>query len=165
MTSETLAPEEIRALEEALDDEHKAWATYDQVIRDFGPVRPFVNIRDAEARHIGALERLHERFGMPIPTNPWPGRVKRYESLLAACADGVAGEIENAALYDRLLAAVRHEDVRQVLGNLRAASQERHLPAFRRCVARGGRPGRGPGGGRGDGPDGGPGRRRGCCGD
>ncbi len=155
MASEALAREEIRALEEALDDEYKAWATYDQVIRDFGPVRPFVNIRDAEARHIGALERLFERFDLPIPANPWPGRVKRYEDLLAACADGVTGEIENAALYDRLLAAVRHEDVRRVLENLQAASQERHLPAFRRCVERGGRPGRGPGG-RG----GGPGRRR-----
>ena len=155
MDTELLAATEVRALAEALDDEHKAWATYDQVIRDFGPVRPFVNIREAEARHIGALERLYERFGIPTPANPWPGRVRRYESLLEACKDGVAAEIENATLYDRLLAAVQHDDVRRVLGNLQAASQERHLPAFRRCVERGGRPGRGPG------PDGRPGRGRG----
>ena len=160
MNSEALAPEEIRALEEALDDEHKAWAIYDQVVRAFGPVRPFVNFRDAEARHVSALERLYECFGLRIPANPWPGRVKRYGNLLAACEDGVAGEVENAALYDRLLAAVRHADLRRVFANLQSASQERHLPVFRRCVERGGRSGRGPGGGRGGGPDGGPGRRR-----
>ena len=27
---------EIRALNEALDDEYRSWATYDQVIADFG---------------------------------------------------------------------------------------------------------------------------------
>ncbi len=29
---------EIRALNEALDDEYRSWATYDQVIADFGKV-------------------------------------------------------------------------------------------------------------------------------
>jgi hypothetical protein len=42
---------EDRALQEALDDEHPAWANYDQVIRDFGPQRPFIHIVNAEARH------------------------------------------------------------------------------------------------------------------
>ena len=46
---------EIQVLNEALDDEYHAWATYDQVIADFGEVRPFSNIREAEARHINAL--------------------------------------------------------------------------------------------------------------
>ncbi|MBI2226155.1 MAG: hypothetical protein HYU44_14665 [Betaproteobacteria bacterium] len=32
----TLAQAEIRALNEALDDEYRSWATYDQVIADFG---------------------------------------------------------------------------------------------------------------------------------
>ena len=41
---------ERQALEDALDDEYKAHTTYDQVIHDLGPVRPFVNIVDAEAR-------------------------------------------------------------------------------------------------------------------
>jgi hypothetical protein len=40
---------EIHALHEALDDEYRAWATYDQVIADFGEVLPFRNIREAEA--------------------------------------------------------------------------------------------------------------------
>ena len=49
-----LADAEIRALNEALDDEYHAWATYDQVIAYFGEVAPFRHIREAEARHIAA---------------------------------------------------------------------------------------------------------------
>ena len=38
-----LEEQERQALREALDDEYHAWATYDQVIADFGAVRPFIN--------------------------------------------------------------------------------------------------------------------------
>jgi len=136
MPSTTLEKEEIEALHAALDDEYKAWATYDQVIRDFGPVRPFLNIRDAEARHISALSVLLHRYGLPLPENPWSGKVDRYTNVHDACKAGVDAEIENAGLYERLLRAARHEDVRRVFERLRDASQLRHLPAFQRCVVR-----------------------------
>jgi hypothetical protein len=100
MTDLTTA--EIRALEETLDDEYRAWATYDQVIADFGEVRPFTNIREAEARHIGALHMLFARYGLAVPENPWPGKVERYASLHAACEAGVAAEIANGEMYGRL---------------------------------------------------------------
>ena len=133
---EALGNAEKQAILEALDDEHRAWATYDQVIRDHGPVRPFINIRDAEAGHIGALASLLRRYGQEVPASPWLGRVPSYSSVREACVAGVDAEIANAQLYERLLAAARHEDVRQVFGNLQEASQERHLEAFRRCVLR-----------------------------
>lgn len=137
---------EIEALEAALDDEYHAYSTYDQVIRDFGEVRPFINIRDAEARHIAALRALFVRHGVPVPPNTWPGRVKRYRCVRDACADAVAGEIANAALYERLMASTVRTDLLAVFGNLRDASQSRHLPAFQRCLS-GGRRGRhAPGG-------------------
>jgi len=132
----TLDESEISALHAALDDEYQAWATYDQVIRDFGLVRPFSNIRDAEARHIDALLGLFERYGVPVPTNPWPGRVERYPSLHEACVAAVAAEIANAALYARLLASTTRPDILAVFGNLQEASQQRHLRAFQRCVER-----------------------------
>lgn len=128
---------EQRALRVALDDEYKAWATYDQVIADFGEVRPFINIREAEARHVRALHRLFEQDGLPVPPNPHPGRVPRYASVQAACAAGVAAEIDNDALYERLLAGPLRPEIATVLGRLQAASRERHLPAFRRCAAGG----------------------------
>ena len=120
-----LAETDIRALEEALDDEYRAWATYDQVIRDFGPVRPFIRIQAAEERHIDALRTLFARYGLPVPNNPWLGKVRRYTSLHEACEAGVAAEIANGAMYDRLLAATRREDLLRVFRNLREASQQR----------------------------------------
>jgi hypothetical protein len=150
-----LTEAEVDALRAALDDEYRAWATYDQVIADFGEVLPFSHIRAAEARHIDALRILFARYGAPVPENPWPGRVARYGSVQEACAAGVAAEIDNAALYDRLLAATQRPDIRVVFRNLQEASQRRHLRAFERCA-------QGAAGRRADGPgvgDAGGGRR------
>lgn len=73
-------------------------ATEDQVIADFvGEVMPFMNIRDAEARHIEALLVLFRHYGLAIPDNDWPGKVPRFASLLQACEAGVAAEVANAA--------------------------------------------------------------------
>ncbi|WP_291009922.1 hypothetical protein [Hydrogenophaga sp.] len=129
---------EIQVLHEALDDEYQAWATYDQVIADFGEVRPFIRIREAEARHIEALRGLFQRYGIPVPTNTWPGKVERYASLQLACEAGVVAETANGEMYERLLSQTHRSDILIVLRNLQAASQQRHLPAFRRCTQRGG---------------------------
>ena len=45
-----LSEPEIQALSDALDDEYKSYATYAQVIADFGPERPFVNCQIASNR-------------------------------------------------------------------------------------------------------------------
>jgi len=131
-----LTEAEIHALNEALEDEYLAWATYDQVIADFGEVPPFSNIREAEARHIEALCTLFARYGLPVPENPWPGKVARYDSLQAACEAGVAAEIANGEMYERLLGATQRPDILTVLRNLQEASQQRHLAAFQRCAQR-----------------------------
>jgi hypothetical protein len=127
---------ELDALHEALDDEYRAWATYDQVISDFGEVRPFINIRDAEARHIQALRSLFNAYGIIVPRNTWPGQVTRYSSLHEACAAGVAAEIDNDKMYKRLFQSTDRSDILTVFHNLQEASQQRHLPAFQRCVER-----------------------------
>ena len=122
----------------ALDDEYMARATYAQVIADFGAVRPFVNIVDAEGRHVEALLNLFHRYGVPVPADTWSGRVPRYASIPEACVAAVAAEIENGEMYDRLVAGTDRADILAVYRNLQAASQERHLPAFRRFAGRGG---------------------------
>lgn len=132
-----LTEEEIQVLIEALDDEYMAYATYAQVIEDFGPIRPFINICEAEGRHINALLALFERYGLPIPDNTWPGRIDRYASPDAACKAGVEAEIANGEMYERLIRNVQKSDIVTVLKNLQEASQLRHLPAFQRCVERG----------------------------
>ncbi|HID03965.1 MAG TPA: DUF2202 domain-containing protein [Desulfobacterales bacterium] len=126
-----------QVLIEAINDEYKAQATYDRVIKAFGAIRPFINIVKAEGRHIQALVSLFHRYGFTIPEDNWSNQVETPNSILDACRTGVEAEIENAAMYDKLLAATReYNDVQQVLGNLQSASQDRHLPAFQRAVER-----------------------------
>jgi rubrerythrin len=126
----------MAALREALDDEYRARATYRKVIDTFGPVRPFVNIVEAEDRHAKALLRLFERFGIEPPRDTWAARARAPRSLIDACRSGVEAEIENEAMYERLLKQVSDPTVRTVLQRLQRASKERHLPAFRRCLGR-----------------------------
>jgi len=135
---DNLNTQERQALADALDDEYKAHETYEQVIRDLGPVRPFINIVEAEARHISALLALFERYGMTPAENRWAGKTPRFAGVQDACRAGVQAEIDNVALYDRLFESTRRPEILSVYQALRSASQDRHLPAFRRCVERGG---------------------------
>lgn len=130
-------------LTEALDDEYKARATYRRVIERFGPVPPFDRIVEAEQRHVDALLSLFQAYRLPIPDDPWPARVTAPETVEMACLAAVAAERDNLEMYQRLLASTPERDVRLVLENLQAASRDRHLPAFERCVTRQGRRGRG----------------------
>ena len=129
-----LSESEIEALSLALDDEYKAWSVYDQVIADFGAVRPFTSIQQAEEKHIAALVTLFDRYGLSVPVNEWPGNVPSFDSLAEACEAGVQAEIENAALYDQLLGMADNRDVIQVFTSLQQASMTKHLPAFERCT-------------------------------
>jgi rubrerythrin len=146
-----LATKTIEALREALDDEYKARATYRKVIEAFGPVRPFANIVEAEDRHARALLALFARFGVEPPQDTWPERVTAPRTLVEACRAAVEAEIENEAMYERLLGQINDPAACTVMRRLQRASQERHLPAFKRCLeretGRGGGPAR-PAGGR-----------------
>lgn len=130
---------------EALDDEYKARALYRLVIKRFGPVRPFINIVEAEATHAGALEGLCARFGIPLPADEWERTLQPPSSILEACRAGVQGEIDNIAMYDRFLRETNEPEVRALFRRLQARSRDAHLPAFERCVARGGEAGNGTG--------------------
>jgi hypothetical protein len=129
-----LSESEVEALLMALDDEYKAWSVYDQVIADFGAVRPFTNIQRAEANHIAALVALFDRYGLDVPENEWPGSVPAFDTLSEACEAGVQAEIDNADLYDQLFGMADNSDILQVFGSLQQASQTKHLPAFESCA-------------------------------
>ena len=140
------------ALKMALDDEYRAEATYAAVLERFGDIRPFINVIEAERRHAARVKREMDRLGIAYSDqNPYLGTISAPESVLAACQQGVTAEQENIALYDRILPGIEDTSVLQTLRDLQAASRDRHLPAFQRCVARGGMPGGGQGGGMGGG--------------
>lgn len=142
----------VEAMNTALADERKAHAMYEAIIERFGDVRPFSNIVHAEQRHIDALLPLYARYGLTPPddTTSLPEEVFT-QDMLGLCQVGVAAEIENVRLYDEELlpAVAAYPDISAVMQRLRDASHDKHLPAFQRCVDRGGKPGRGPGGERG----------------
>jgi hypothetical protein len=164
-----LTLEEI--LNEALLDEYRARDTYRKIIDTFGAVRPFINIVEAEQRHIESLLTLYEKYDVPLPAIPHPEQIEVPDTLVKACQMGVVAEIENLTLYDRLIESTDLPDVVEILQRLQAASRDKHLPAFQRCVEQYGATGQEPGSGRrrggafrgprghGTGP-GGPGRPR-----
>lgn len=131
----TLSDGAKQALLSALDDEYKAFASYQAVITKLGAVRPFSMIIRAEEQHISSLKALFDKYGVAIPENPYFLKVVVPNTLQSACQVGVDAEISNASLYkDTLLPAVKeYTDITSVFTNLMNASQERHLPAFERC--------------------------------
>jgi rubrerythrin len=130
---------------EALNDEYKARAFYRLVLKTFGPVRPFINIVEAEDTHARALEALCARYRIAIPSDEWEGKLQPPSSVLEACRAGVESEIENIAMYNRFLGETDEPEVRALFQRLQARSREAHLPAFERCAAREGEKGSGTG--------------------
>lgn len=64
----------------------------------------------------------------------------RFASVHDACRASVQAEIDNAAIYDRILQSTHRDDILRVYRALQSASTDRHLPAFQRCAMRGGTP-------------------------
>jgi hypothetical protein len=130
-----LSPEAKDALDEAINDEYKALATYEAVIAKLGAVRPFSMIKGAEEQHIASLKAVYDKYGLIVPENSWASKVTAPSTLKEACQIGVDAEIANAKLYkDKLLPAVsQYVDIENVFTNLMNASEEKHLPAFERC--------------------------------
>lgn len=128
------SPELADVLRRAVEEERGAEATYRNVIVVLGAIRPFTNIADSEARHVASLEQLTTRYGVDVADMD-PAGAPAPGTKSAACEVGVAAERADIALYDELLPRVTgYADVTQVLQNLRAASQDQHLPAFERCA-------------------------------
>lgn len=135
-STKLLAADNIKALNMALDDEYKSFATYQQVIDDFGEIKPFINIIRSEEKHIEHLRPFFEKYSQKVPANPYLGKVDSYSSVKEACQAGVVAEEENVALYDKIYSFTDDSDLIKVFNKLQRASQEKHLRAFRRCLKR-----------------------------
>ena len=123
------------ALIAAINDERQAQATYQAVINQYGNVRPFINIIQAEKRHESALVILFEKYNVSIPKNTWtPDKIAVPKTLTDACEMGIAAEKANIAMYNGFLDFVKEKDIRSTFTNLQAASKDNHLKAFRRCA-------------------------------
>lgn len=134
ISSSALTNEVKLALNEAIQDEYKAMLFYQKTIDKFGQVMPYVNIVDAEIKHQESLAKLFQNYGLEVPTSQWKdSEITTFSSVQASCANCYQAEIDNIALYDKYLSLDLPDDVRKVFENNRAASLNKHLPAFANC--------------------------------
>ena len=120
------------------EGEYAAAASYEAVLNEFGSVEPYATIYEAELRHINALVRQLERLGEPVPANPYTGKIMAPKDLTTAAEAWALGEILNVELYDDLIPKTDNANLLRVLGNLRSASLNMHLPAFELASENGG---------------------------
>ncbi|MBP1949919.1 hypothetical protein [Virgibacillus litoralis] len=119
----------------ALQDEFLAQQRYQNVLLNFGYVRPFAQIQEAELRHINALLPLFNRYQVPVPQDISSMFITTPATIKNAFAEGVQGEIDNINMYEKFLAQNTPSDVRMVFTQLRNASLN-HLAAFESGLAR-----------------------------
>ena len=120
----------LEILDEALASETLAYFTYLYAADEFGA--PFTRIRDAELRHVEAVQHLYIKRGLEAPPLEEPEGVATFETRLLACQAGVAAELEVVDLYDELIPLVP-TDVARVFLRLQTVSEDNHLEAFLAC--------------------------------
>lgn len=122
---------EAQGLVMAIEEEYKARALYEYVIANFGPVAPFVEIAASEAQHASVLVRTATKYGISYPAyDPSVFSFPVFSTIEEAYQAGIDAEIEDAALYDTLMAGTDRVDLLRVYSNLQRASLESHLVEF-----------------------------------
>ena len=132
-TATALSEQEAADLASAIQEEYTAMNTFQAVLSELGNVLPFSRTTRAEQRHVNALIRVAERFGVEVPENAGEVADIEWNTLEEACEMGVTFEQQDADLYDELLLNTTNQALVRVYSNLQRASLEKHLPAFEAC--------------------------------
>ena len=124
----------------SLQDEYLARAEYELIMENYGTMRPFSNIMQAEERHIERLLELFDAYGYNVPEDDSKNFVVLPENLKSSFETGVQAEIDNIAMYDLFLNQDPSdqplpEDIIEVFESLKRGS-ENHLRAFRNNLNR-----------------------------
>lgn len=121
----------LAAMGLVLRDELVQQWTYYFIIEDVPADFPFTIMNDAEETNVMAIENLYVKRSLAVPQ---PGLViPAYHSMSAACNAAIASETAMVGTYDHVLSLALPDDIKQLMVTLRAATQDRHLPAFRAC--------------------------------
>lgn len=132
LVSETESYDLETMLTLALQDEYAAQAMYALILEQYGPIRPFNRIIQAEQKHIDLLIPLFEAYGIAIPEYPAAETTVLPDSVESAIALGIEAEKANIAMYEIFLSdETLPDDVRVVFERLLTASQK-HLTAFQK---------------------------------
>ena len=119
----------------SIEDEYLARAEYELIMSEYGRIRPFSNVVEAEGRHIGWLQELFQEYQLAVPEEGAAVHVVLPDSLEAAMVAGVPAELDNIGMYESFLTRDLPADVREVFERLEGASKN-HLQAFRRQLQR-----------------------------
>ncbi|MEW6564900.1 MAG: DUF2202 domain-containing protein [Spirochaetota bacterium] len=124
----------------AIQDEYLARAEYQGIMAQFGTIRPFSNIIEAEGTHVSWLEQAFKNYKLPIPKDEAKAYIHVPATLKEAYEAGVQAEIDNIAMYDRFLGTSlvqdpKYADLQTLFTNLRNASKN-HLEAFKNQLNR-----------------------------
>ena len=123
----------IEGLTVTLLDEYAAYDVYNDMIEQLGEVIPFVNLRNAEANHALALERVFLRYGLELPV-AGEVDVPEFATVTGACTRAYDIEVANVDLYDTYLPLMSdYPDMTRVMTNLRDASFNNHMPILASC--------------------------------
>jgi len=122
--------EVVEILDQAIAAEITAYYTYRYAAAEFGT--PFAHIRDAELRHVQAVQGLYTKRGLEAPGLAEPSGVPTFATRTLACESGAAMERSVVTFYEGLLPLVP-PDVARVFEQLQSVSEEKHLPAFLGC--------------------------------
>jgi hypothetical protein len=112
------------------EGEYAAAASYLAVLDENGSVEPYQSIYQSELRHIDALIQQLEKAGVVVPENPYLGKVTIPDNLVWIAEAEARVEVLNVEMRDLLISRTENTNLINVLGSLRAASLESHLPAF-----------------------------------
>ncbi len=123
------------ALDEAMQDAHRTYYTYQVATSDFGTTGPFSTIMNTERAYTNTLSDLYRNRGVTPPASQWnAGNVPRFQNLQEACMAAEEGEVATAMMFERFLRLGLPDDVRQTFSNLRLTAHEQHRLAFRNCA-------------------------------
>lgn len=113
------------------EEEYLAQSTYEKVVEQFGKIRPFVNIINAEKNHVKAVERLADTKGITLADKMV--EVEEFVSLDDAYKAAIAIEKEDIEMLEAILKDdTLDEYTKTVYGNLLKGSKN-HLEAFEKA--------------------------------
>ncbi len=121
-------------LQVTLADEYKARAEYVALVDVYGEVSPLVELIQAETKHVDALTRLFEMYGLDVPADNGAEFAVVPASLEEAYQIGIEAEVYNISLYENYLTTDLPTNVETVFTHLMSAS-ENHLATFEAYAA------------------------------
>lgn len=128
------AAERLRRLYEEAEIIMFERGEYKAIVEKFGDVAPFNNIVNAEEQHVQSLMGLYDTYGYAVPEDTSAEQIVVPETFNDSLKGGIAGEIDNIAMYEKFLAQPNlPNDMQTVFTQLRDASKN-HLAAFEKSV-------------------------------